>query len=149
MYLRTFVQCLVLIKFHETLICWDRIAVHPQAENAVTLVQLGPIGRVTLGQRQKVALPMWSIRIGLNHIFSLRMRTDIAPETLCFTSLLFNTRRWVKSMMYLVYGFRWIQSTPPCSFNTSHVVSTTYLLCGTIVCCHLRQGVIFYVICGH
>jgi len=97
-----FVQCPVLIKFHKTLICWDRIAPHPQAENALTPVQLGPTGRVTLGQRQRVALLMWSNRIVLNHIFSPRMRTDPGPETLCFTLLLFNTRRWVESMMYMV-----------------------------------------------
>ena len=42
-----------------------------------------------------------------------------------------------------VNGFRWIQSTPPCSFKTSHAVSATYLLYNTTLC-YITFAKVFY-----
>jgi hypothetical protein len=54
----------------------------------LTPVQLGPRGKVTLGQRLCQCGPT-----DLNHIFSLRVGTDSVPETPCFASLVLSNKR--------------------------------------------------------
>jgi len=57
-YFRTFYLCLVLIKFYKTLICWDRIAAHPQAENAKAVYK--PVWHIQLLSVQWINCWWWT-----------------------------------------------------------------------------------------